>query len=237
MGISGIANGLAIEFDTFGEIASDHTNFRAATGGFATPRMALANIEDGAWHPVVVSWNAATQTMSYTFDGQSMGTLTGRIIRYPVPRWLKLAHVGFGAATGGLSNTQSVRNVTVTATLEGQTPASWPLKATQRQSLTITAVTTLPKAAQQLESYRPHVRPMALGANYGWPNAEGPCIAAMVGRVDRPRLHPSRRQVHVLADQPRKPACSASSTTGPNTAGDTKLEFRSYAAAAAQASS
>ena len=39
LGISGIANGLAIEFDTFGEIASDHTNFRAATGGFATPRV------------------------------------------------------------------------------------------------------------------------------------------------------------------------------------------------------
>ena len=122
LGISGIANGLAIEFDTFGEIASDHTNFRAATGGFATPRMALANIEDGAWHPVVVSWNAATQTMSYTFDGQSMGTLTGNI----ATQFLggsNFAHVGFGAATGGLSNTQSVRNVTVSATLEGQTPA------------------------------------------------------------------------------------------------------------------
>ena len=41
LGIGGIANGLAIEFDTFGEIASDHTNFRAATGSFATRGVAL----------------------------------------------------------------------------------------------------------------------------------------------------------------------------------------------------
>ena len=125
LGITGIANGLAIEFDTFGEIASDHTNFRAATGGFATPRVALPDIEDGAWHPVVVSWNAATQTMSYTFDGQPMGTLTGDI----ATQFLggsNFAHFGFGAATGGLTNTQSVRNVTVSATLEGQTPGNSP---------------------------------------------------------------------------------------------------------------
>ena len=33
------------------------------------------------------------------------------------------AYVGFGASTGGLSNTQGVRNIVVSATLENQTPA------------------------------------------------------------------------------------------------------------------
>ena len=36
------------------------------------------------------------------------------------------AYVGFGAGTGGLSNTQSVRNISVTATLEGQAPGNNP---------------------------------------------------------------------------------------------------------------
>ena len=63
--------------------------------------------------------------MSYTFDGQPMGTLTGDI----ATQFLggsNFAHVGFGAATGDPSNTQSVRNVTVSATLEGQTPGNSP---------------------------------------------------------------------------------------------------------------
>ena len=78
LGISGIANGLAIEFDTFGEIASDHTNFRAATGGFATPRVALAGMEDGAWHPVVVELERgnADYELRLRWPGP-LGTLTG----------------------------------------------------------------------------------------------------------------------------------------------------------------
>ena len=36
------------------------------------------------------------------------------------------AYFGFGAGTGGLSNTQSVRNISVTATFEGQTPGNSP---------------------------------------------------------------------------------------------------------------
>ena len=102
------------------DIASDHTGFLGTNSAFATTPVALANIEDGAWHPVVVTWNAATQTLSYTFDGQPRGTLTGNI----ATQFLggsNFAYVGFGAGTGGLSNTQSVRNINVTATLEGQT--------------------------------------------------------------------------------------------------------------------
>ena len=129
LAVGGIQNGLAIEFDTYNsgagnpDIASDHTGFLGTNSAFATTPVALPNIENGAWHPVVVTWNATTQTLSYTFDGQPMGTpLTGNI----ATQFLggsNFAYVGFGAGTGGLSNTQSVRNINVTATLEGQAPA------------------------------------------------------------------------------------------------------------------
>ena len=85
LAVGGIQNGLAIEFDTYNssaanlrdsrhacgsDIASDHTNFLGTNSAFATTPVALPNIENGAWHPVVVTWNATTQTLSYTFDGQ-----------------------------------------------------------------------------------------------------------------------------------------------------------------------
>ena len=137
LGVGGIQNGLAIEFDTYNstaaglsgagmpgfDIASDHTGFLGTNSAFATTPVALPNIEDGAWHPVVVTWNAATQTLNYTFDNQPMGTLTSDI----ATQFLggsNFAYFGFGAGTGGLSNTQSVRNINVTATFEGQAPGN-----------------------------------------------------------------------------------------------------------------
>ena len=132
LGVSGIQNGLAIEFDTYnngagvGDIASDHTNFRGTNSTFATTPVALPNIENGAWHPVVVTWNAATQTLSYTFDGQPMGTPLSSNIATQFLGGSNFAYYGFGAGTGGLANTQSVRNISVTATPEGQAPGNSP---------------------------------------------------------------------------------------------------------------
>src|SRR6478609_9005804 len=69
LGAYGLQKGLGIEFDTYnggtasGDIAADHTNFIDTDDAFATTPVALPNLEDGAWHPVVVSWNAATQTL------------------------------------------------------------------------------------------------------------------------------------------------------------------------------
>ena len=140
LAVGGIQNGLAIEFDTYNSSAAAlaATACLAPTSPATTPVSSAPtapspprlwpspNIEDGAWHPVVVTWNAATQTLSYTFDNQPMGTpLTGDI----ATQFLggsNFAYVGFGAGTGGLSNTQSVRNISVTATLEGQAPGNNP---------------------------------------------------------------------------------------------------------------
>jgi len=137
LAVGGIQNGLAIEFDTYqstaaelsargmpgSDIAADHTGFLGTNSAFATTPVALPNIENGAWHPVVVTWNAATQTMSYTFDGQPMGTPLTSNIATQFLGGSNFAYFGFGAGTGGLTNTQSVRNINVTATFEGQAPA------------------------------------------------------------------------------------------------------------------
>ena len=105
------------------DIAADHTSFLGTNSAFATTPVALPNIENGAWHPVVVTWNAATQTLSYTIDGQPMGTPLTSNIATQFLGGSNFAYFGFGAGTGGLSNTQSVRNINVTATFEGQAPA------------------------------------------------------------------------------------------------------------------
>ena len=108
------------------DIATDHTNFLGTNSAFATTPVALPNIENGAWHPVSVTWNATTQTLSYNIDGgQQEGTLPSTI----ATQFLggsNFAYFGFGAGTGGLSNTQSVRNISVSATFEGQTPGNSP---------------------------------------------------------------------------------------------------------------
>ena len=75
LGVGGIDNGLAIEFDAYNSsavdlsessmpgvgIASDHTGFLGTDSAFASTPVALPNIEDGGWHAVVVTWNAATR--------------------------------------------------------------------------------------------------------------------------------------------------------------------------------
>ena len=140
LAVGGIQNGLAIEFDTYNsdaaglsgagmpgsDIASDHTGFLGTDSAFATTPVPLANIENGAWHPVVVTWNATTQTLSYTLDNQPMGTPLTSDIATQFLGGSNFAYFGFGAGTGGLSNTQSVRNINVTATFEGQTPGNNP---------------------------------------------------------------------------------------------------------------
>ena len=137
LGVGGIENGLAIEFDTYNssvanltdssmqgfDIAEDHTGFLGTDSAFASTPVALPNIEDGGWHAVVLTWNAATQTMSYTSDGQSTGTLNSDIAA-EFFGGSPFAYVGFGAGTGSLSNIHSVRNINITATLEGQAPVN-----------------------------------------------------------------------------------------------------------------
>jgi hypothetical protein len=127
LGATGIHNGVGIAFDTFqnatwGDIANDHTNFFKTDAPPDQARLSaqvdLGNIEDGNWHDVLVSWDVALQTLSYSFDGKQAGTLTGDLANTYLAG-SEFADFGFTGATGGLSNLQQVQINGLDAILAG----------------------------------------------------------------------------------------------------------------------
>jgi len=126
LGVGGLANGQAIQFDTHNtpsgnrvmgaaDIAADHTGFTDTDSLFGTTPFALANIEDGLWHAVVVNWNAATRVLSYTFDGVAAGSLNTDMMSQFLGN-SAFAYLGFGAGTGGLANVQQLQVIGLDAT-------------------------------------------------------------------------------------------------------------------------
>jgi hypothetical protein len=157
LGAGGIQNGLAIEFDTYNstaahlntsrmpgtDIAADHTGFLDTDGTYASTPTALPNLENGAWHTVVVTWNATTKTMSYTINGQPTGApLTADVITAFLGG-SNYAHLGFTAGTGGRSNTQSIRNLNLAATYEGQASVGDQVMLTAATGPSVTTETAL----------------------------------------------------------------------------------------------
>jgi hypothetical protein len=122
-GANGIANGLAISLDTFrdrGEVSSDHTNFfdtDDTAGSALTSATSLPNLENSQWHDVTVSWDAATQILTYWVDGKQAGILTGDLANQYFSG-SEYVHFGFTGATGSRSvaNLQQVKVTSVSAT-------------------------------------------------------------------------------------------------------------------------
>lgn len=114
IGATGIQNGIVLELDTFpnpGEPTADHGHiWRSANGpgaGSLTSPVSLPfDLEDGTWRTVAVTWNAATQTLSYTVGGVLAGTYTGNLIDDIFGT--NLVHFGYTASTGGAMNKQSI---------------------------------------------------------------------------------------------------------------------------------
>ena len=127
LGAWGIQNGLAIEFDSYnngaaaGDVPGDHTRFvdtdRPRSVSMITPAVDLGNIEDGKWHNVKVTWDVASHTLSYTFDGRSAGTLAVHLDDSYFGG-SQYVHFGATAATGGASNLHRVRFASVDAVFE-----------------------------------------------------------------------------------------------------------------------
>jgi hypothetical protein len=65
-----------------------------------------------------VSWDAALETLSYSFDGKQAATLTGDLANTYLAD-SEFAYFGFTAATGGLSNLQQVEINGLDAILAG----------------------------------------------------------------------------------------------------------------------
>jgi hypothetical protein len=118
IGYQGIAPSIAVEFDTYqnDDPWYDHISVQRNgdvnySGAVAGPVMAHAynsNIEDGQWHDVRITWNAAAKIMEVYFDGQfrvsyNNDMVTNTFYGNPNVYW------GFTGATGGASNLQMFR--------------------------------------------------------------------------------------------------------------------------------
>lgn len=119
LGVAGVENAVAIEFDTFrnigrGDPVADHTAFILDPENnlnHDSPENAftlLPDIEDNAFHLVVVNWDATTDTLSYTFDGELLGSIDRDVIDLDFGG-SDLIYWGFGAATGDETNEHHVR--------------------------------------------------------------------------------------------------------------------------------
>ena len=126
LGMIGIKNGVGIEFDTYqnteapNDIANDHTNFDNtgvqynANNAALSPVMDLGNIEDGQWHQVHVVSDG--QTISYTFDGVQMSSLSLATVETYLGS--QYAYFGFTGGTGGPSEQEQAQLVNLDATAE-----------------------------------------------------------------------------------------------------------------------
>ena len=120
IGYSGISPSLAIEFDTWWNsgndpIQDDHVALIAngqpwvmSAHSEYTPYVGVSNLEDGLWHPIIITWDGTDKLLSLTLDGvltftQAIDISTLFFGGDPNLYW------GFTAATGGANNLQQVR--------------------------------------------------------------------------------------------------------------------------------
>ncbi|XOV66689.1 MAG: T9SS type A sorting domain-containing protein [Fluviicola sp.] len=121
LGAGGLANALAIEFDTYDndnpmhvydmacdhiaiEVDGDHQNAAPAAGPVCA-KTSMGNIDDGGTYEVTIDWNATTQTLSVFFDGVLRLTYNNDIVNN-VFGGQSLVYWGATSATGGLNNQQ-----------------------------------------------------------------------------------------------------------------------------------
>jgi len=111
-GLIGIKNGVGITFATDG--ATDQTGFvKTSDGSAQSAAVALSNIEDGLWHRVAIVSDG--QTISYTFDGVQMSSLSLATVE-TLLGGTSFAYWGFTGATDTLSEQEQVRLVKMEGT-------------------------------------------------------------------------------------------------------------------------
>ncbi|WP_322969497.1 lectin-like domain-containing protein [Faecalibacter sp. LW9] len=123
LGARGIANGIALELDTYantGSPAFDPTGsnghgriWKTSDQSNLTNNIELGNLKDGNWRSVEITWNADTQTISYTVGGTNAGTYTfssGGIASEIFGGATKV-YFGYTASTGALNNLQKIKFV------------------------------------------------------------------------------------------------------------------------------
>ncbi len=130
LGARGIANGIALELDTFAnscvndanngancDPSYDHGSIRTTAGWINTGKLAGdtqlgdGTVDDGLWHDVVINWNSVTRNLSYTFDGVAVTNYTFPATGANAIETIlagNSAYFGFTASTGGAGSNNSV---------------------------------------------------------------------------------------------------------------------------------
>ncbi|RZL17016.1 MAG: hypothetical protein EOO89_10040, partial [Pedobacter sp.] len=131
LGARGIANGISLELDVFQNSCTndfnngqncdpsyDHGSIRTTAGWVGAGKLSAdgqlgdGTVDDGAWHNVVVSWNAMTKNLSYTFDGVAVTNYTfptsGANAIETILGGSNKAYFGYTASTGTFGGTNSI---------------------------------------------------------------------------------------------------------------------------------
>ena len=120
IGYLGISPSLAVEYDTWqngvgtnNDPAGDHVGLQkngildhSSASNLAGP-FVVSNLENGVYHPTVISWNAGTQTLTVTLDYVLLFSYVGNI-KASIFSGNPNVFWGFTAATGAANNLQQV---------------------------------------------------------------------------------------------------------------------------------
>ena len=133
---SAIQNGFAVEFDTFDNSidgsdenglvgGADHISIFDTDAGSAEFYLSpvavpVSNLEDGNFHDVLLEWNAATNTLDVTLDGNLVTSYSGDIVNEQLAGD-SIAHFGFSGRTGTFSNQHAVEIIEVDGVLVNET--------------------------------------------------------------------------------------------------------------------
>lgn len=118
LGYMGITPSLDVEFDTwqngeFGDPSADHIalmkngDVSHSTADNLQGPFVLSNLENGADHPYIIDWNAASHTLKVYLDGVLRINYTANIVA-TIFSGNANVYWGFTAATGAAYNNQSV---------------------------------------------------------------------------------------------------------------------------------
>ena len=114
LGYAGISPSVAVEFDTYNNSFSGTASNHAAVifdgvpyGTHTNLHIFSPGIEDGLYHDFVFNWTAETKTMTVSWDGTEIITLTKDIVADIFSGDAEV-YYGFTAATGSATNNQLV---------------------------------------------------------------------------------------------------------------------------------
>lgn len=131
LGARGIANGLALELDTFPNSCDndvnnaqncdpsyDHGSIRTTSGWIGAGKLAGdtqlgdGTVDDGLWHDVIIKWNAPGRNLSYTFDGSAVTDYTfpasGSNSLETILGGVSQAYFGFTGSTGAIGSINAI---------------------------------------------------------------------------------------------------------------------------------